>query len=192
MANKFFDKIRGMVGSDDLEYNEYDDALFDDGNGEDDHPDADARPDSSGYDAAYSYDQQAQAAASAPNRGNSYGSSFNGNNSSSSGRSSSASAAAGQFALRVMKLDKYDEQVSVVADNLAARRSIVLNLEGANKENAYRILDFLSGVVYSIDGNLKRVAANTYIITPNNVDISNDLFRTEEKKKQGDSYFDVQ
>ena len=47
-------------------------------------------------------------------------------------------------------------------------------------------------IVYSIDGNLKRVAANTYIITPNNVDISNDLFRTEEKKKQGDSYFDVQ
>ena len=50
-----------------------------------------------------------------------------------------------------------------------------LNLESTNKDIARRLVDFLSGVAYASDGKIKRVAANTYIITPNSVDIMGDL-----------------
>ena len=59
----------------------------------------------------------------------------------------------------------------------------MLNLEATNKETARRILDFLSGVAYSIGGQLKRVANNTFVITPNNVDVSGDQMRTSSSSE---------
>ena len=59
-----------------------------------------------------------------------------------------------------------------VADHLNAKRTVVLNLEGTNREISRRLIDFLSGVAYANDGQLKRVANCTYIITPHNVDVS--------------------
>ena len=52
---------------------------------------------------------------------------------------------------------------------------MVLNLESTNKEIARRLLDFLSGVAYANEGKIKKVSANTYIITPYSVDIMGDL-----------------
>ena len=49
--------------------------------------------------------------------------------------------------------------------------TVVLNLENAEKETANRMLDFLSGVTYAIEGKIKRVAKDTYLITPYNVEI---------------------
>ena len=57
-----------------------------------------------------------------------------------------------------------------------------MNLEETSKETARRLLDFLSGVAYSINGNLKRVANNTYVITPCNVDVSGDQLRDRRQK----------
>ena len=48
----------------------------------------------------------------------------------------------------------------------------MLNLEDTNKEAARRILDFLTGVAYSIGGNIKKVAHSAYVVTPSNVDVS--------------------
>ena len=62
--------------------------------------------------------------------------------------------------------------VTEIADHLLNRCTVVLNLEAANEEEAKRLLDFLAGVAYSIDGQLKNVALNTYIITPCNVDVA--------------------
>ena len=53
--------------------------------------------------------------------------------------------------------------------------AVVLNLESANKDVARRILDFLSGVAYANDGQIKKVANCTFIITPYNVGIMGDL-----------------
>ena len=53
---------------------------------------------------------------------------------------------------------------SIVADHLINRRTVVLNLESTNKEVSRRLLDFLSGVAYAIDGQIKRVANSTFII----------------------------
>jgi cell division inhibitor SepF len=50
-----------------------------------------------------------------------------------------------------------------------------MNLETTNKDIARRLVDFLSGVAYALDGKIKKVAINTYIITPYNVDIMGDL-----------------
>ena len=75
--------------------------------------------------------------------------------------------------LKVVKPERY-ANVKQIADHLLNHRTVVLNLEATNKETAKRLLDFLSGVAYSIDGQLKRVATNTFVITPSNVDVSGD------------------
>ncbi len=74
----------------------------------------------------------------------------------------------------LVKPERYEE-VAEIANHLREKRTVVLNLEKANREIARRVLDFLSGVAYTIDGNLKMIASNTYIITPYNVDIQGDL-----------------
>ena len=51
---------------------------------------------------------------------------------------------------------------------------MVLNLEKTEKEVSRRIVDFLSGVAYANNGKIKRVATNTFIITPYNVDLTGD------------------
>ena len=83
--------------------------------------------------------------------------------------------------LKVVKPERYDN-VTQIADHLLNHRTVVLNLEATNRETARRILDFLSGVAYSIDGQLKRVANNTFVITPCNVDVSGDQMRVSEQK----------
>ena len=61
------------------------------------------------------------------------------------------------------------------ADHLVQGKTIVLNLETANRDVARRLIDFLSGVAYANQGSLKRVANSTFIITPYNVNVSGDL-----------------
>lgn len=72
------------------------------------------------------------------------------------------------------KPEGFDEAASI-ADNLNERRTVVLNLESVSREVARRLLDFLSGVAYANNGQIKRVANSTYIITPYNVDVMGDL-----------------
>jgi len=67
------------------------------------------------------------------------------------------------------------EQAAEIADHLREKRTVVMNLETTNKDVARRLVDFLSGVAYANDGKIKKVAINTYIITPYNVDIMGDL-----------------
>jgi cell division inhibitor SepF len=67
------------------------------------------------------------------------------------------------------------EQAAEIADHLRDGRTVVMNLETTNKDVARRLVDFLSGVAYALDGKIKKVAINTYIITPYNVDIMGDL-----------------
>lgn len=67
------------------------------------------------------------------------------------------------------------EDASTIADHLNEKRTVVLNLESTNKEVARRLVDFLSGVAYANNGQIKRVANSTFIITPYNVDVMGDL-----------------
>ena len=74
--------------------------------------------------------------------------------------------------LKVIRPESYEE-VRTVADNLIAGCTVVLNVEALDKHVIFRMLDFLNGVTYCQDGEIKRVAPSTFIITPHNdVDIS--------------------
>ena len=70
--------------------------------------------------------------------------------------------------------DKY-EDAKEIADDLNEKRTVVLNLEKCNREAARRLIDFLGGVAYANGGQPKRIAQNTFIITPYNVDVMGDL-----------------
>ena len=74
--------------------------------------------------------------------------------------------------LKVLRPESYSE-VSTVADNLLAGCTVVLNLEALDRASMVKMLDFLNGVTYCTDGEIKMVAKTTFIITPHTgVDIS--------------------
>jgi len=79
-----------------------------------------------------------------------------------------------QLQVVLVKPERYEE-AAAIADHLNTRRTVVLNLESTNRDIARRLLDFLSGVAYANNGQIKRVANSTYIITPYNVDVMGDL-----------------
>ena len=79
-----------------------------------------------------------------------------------------------QLKLVLVKPERF-ENASEIADHLREKRTVVLNLESTNKDIARRLIDFLSGVAYAGDGKIKKVSANTYIITPYSVDLMGDL-----------------
>ena len=76
--------------------------------------------------------------------------------------------------LKVVKPATFEE-VSEVADHLLAGCTVVLNLELLDNSTMIRMLDFLNGVTYSIDGDIKNVSKSTFIITPHNVDVSDNV-----------------
>lgn len=79
-----------------------------------------------------------------------------------------------QLQVVLVKPERFDD-ASTIADQLNAKRTVVLNLESTSKEVSRRLIDFLSGVAYANNGDMKRVATSTFIITPYNVDIMGDL-----------------
>ena len=79
-----------------------------------------------------------------------------------------------QLKVVLVKPERF-ENASEIADHLKDKRTVVINLESTNKDVARRLVDFLSGVAYAGEGKIKKVAANTYIITPYHVDIEGDL-----------------
>jgi len=97
---------------------------------------------------------------------------------SSSGVSSQSNVvnihATTQLQVVLVKPERF-EDASGIADHLNQKRTIVLNLESANRDVTRRLIDFLSGVAYANNGQIKRVANSTYIITPYNVGVMGDL-----------------
>ena len=67
------------------------------------------------------------------------------------------------------------EDAREIAETLLADRTVILNMEGLDLALAQRLIDFISGACYAIDGNLQKVSNYIFIITPANVDISGDL-----------------
>ena len=90
-----------------------------------------------------------------------------------------------QLKVVLVKPERF-EDASTIADHLNNKRTVVLNLESTNKEVSRRLVDFLSGVAYANNGQIKRVANSTFIITPYNVDIMGDLL--DELESNGAFY----
>ena len=64
---------------------------------------------------------------------------------------------------------------SKAADDLRARKIVVVNLENVDKAMARRVVDFLSGCVYSLEGTVKKIAQSAYLFCPKNVEVHGDL-----------------
>lgn len=86
-----------------------------------------------------------------------------------------------QMQVCIIKPEKY-EDAQEICDHVKARKPVVVNLEKIEYPTAQRIMDFLSGTCYSLDGTIQRVANNIFIIAPENVDVSGD-FKEELKTK---------
>jgi len=74
----------------------------------------------------------------------------------------------------VLKPERFETAAEIV-DHLREKRAVLINLETTPKDVTRRLVDFLSGAAYALDGKVKKVAANTYIITPPSVNLMGDL-----------------
>ena len=61
------------------------------------------------------------------------------------------------------------------ADELRRKKAVILNMENIDKALTRRVVDFLSGSVYALDGSVKKVAQSTYLFCPHNMDVVGDL-----------------
>ncbi|MBR4015449.1 MAG: cell division protein SepF [Anaerotignum sp.] len=86
-----------------------------------------------------------------------------------------------QMQVVIIKPECY-EDAQEICDQIKTKRPVVVNLEKVEYPVAQRIMDFLSGTCYSLEGSIQRVANNIFIIAPENVDISGD-FKEELKTK---------
>ncbi|PKM55276.1 MAG: hypothetical protein CVU98_12490 [Firmicutes bacterium HGW-Firmicutes-3] len=82
----------------------------------------------------------------------------------------------------VIQPESYDEAQDI-CDHIKSQRPVIINLENMERNVAQRIMDFVSGSCYTLNGNLQRVTNNIFIIAPENVDVAGD-FR-EELKSNG-------
>lgn len=80
------------------------------------------------------------------------------------------------------------EDVKEIADYLKTKKSIIVNLENISKEEARRILDFMSGATFMAEGTIQNVSERIYLITPKNVEIQNDTQKGDYKEKMSFSW----
>ena len=64
---------------------------------------------------------------------------------------------------------------SKAADDLRNRKAVIVNMENVDKAMARRVVDFLSGCVYALDGDVKKIAQSAYLFCPHNMEIQGDL-----------------
>ena len=107
-----------------------------------------------------------------------------------------ATAAAPSFGGQVLSMSSNKQEVVLfhaktfddaakAVDELCKRKAIILNMENVDKSLTRRVVDFLSGAVYALDGRVKKVAQSTYLFCPHNMDVTGDL---ENLKGEVESY----
>ena len=67
------------------------------------------------------------------------------------------------------------DDAAKAADELVNKRAVILNMENVDKAMTRRVVDFLSGSVYALDGSVKKIAQCTYLFCPHNMDVVGDL-----------------
>ena len=77
------------------------------------------------------------------------------------------------------------DDAAKAADELRRRKAVILNMENVDKALTRRVVDFLSGSVYALDGRVKKVAQSTYLFCPHNMDVVGDL---ENIQSEAESY----
>ena len=75
------------------------------------------------------------------------------------------------------------EQSEEICNFLKEKKSVIVNLEYVNKDVARRIVDFISGGVFALDGHIQKISNSIFLIAPYNYDITNEMAREEIKNK---------
>ena len=81
-----------------------------------------------------------------------------------------------------------------IADHLKKRNTVVVNLKRVTADQAKRIMDFLSGTIYAIKGNIQKIGSGIFLCTPNNIDVQgkitdeNDKAKEKEKEEENINY----
>ena len=75
------------------------------------------------------------------------------------------------------------EQSDEICSFLKEKKSVIVNLEYVNKDVARRIVDFISGGVYALDGYIQKVSNSIFLVAPSNYEITNEMTREEMKSK---------
>lgn len=91
-----------------------------------------------------------------------------------------------QMQVVLVKPERYDD-VTSIADHLNEKKTVVLNLESADRDLSRRIVDFLSGATYANHGNMRKVSKGTFLIVPNGVDMMGEMML--EDFEDGRMYF---
>lgn len=86
-----------------------------------------------------------------------------------------------QIKMVIMQPENMDDAQDI-CDHLKVKKPVIINLEELDKDTAQRIIDFLSGSIYALEGNIQKVSAGIFLIAPNNVDIMGD-FKEELRNK---------
>ncbi len=89
-----------------------------------------------------------------------------------------------QRQMRVSVVEPYSyDDVQGISDHLKNRRPVIVNLEQSDPELAKRIVDFVSGTTYALDGSMQKVGKGIFLFVPSNVDIDVDV--KEQIKEKG-------
>lgn len=75
----------------------------------------------------------------------------------------------------VVSEPKAFEDVQSLADNLKNRRPVIVNLEKADADLSRRVVDFISGATYALNGSLQKVGSGIFLFVPSNMDISSEI-----------------
>lgn len=82
------------------------------------------------------------------------------------------------FSIMIYHPESFNEVQNLV-DEIKAKKPIILNLEELDRELARRIIDFMSGAVYGIGGNIQKVAEHIFVFTPHNIDIDSGVLKED-------------
>lgn len=93
---------------------------------------------------------------------------------------SNSSPSAGEIV--VFEMSSFDE-VQVASDCLKMRQAVIVNLQNADRDLHRRVVDFLSGVVYALDGNLQKINEDIFLFTPIGVEV------VAEKRQEKEDFF---
>ncbi|HEY4552574.1 MAG TPA: cell division protein SepF [Bacillaceae bacterium] len=87
-----------------------------------------------------------------------------------------------QMASKVMLIEpRVYAEAQEISDHLVNRRAVVVNLQRIQHDQAVRIVDFLSGTVYAIGGDIQRVGRDIFLCTPDNVEVSGNISELMEE-----------
>ena len=93
---------------------------------------------------------------------------------STSGFSGQVVGSSNKIQMVLVRPETFNDAPTIAA-NMRAKKAVVLNLEGVEKGLARRIVDFLTGCSYALDGSVKKVSQSTYVFCPQNMEVLGDL-----------------